>query len=67
MSRRIVISDTSKLTGELADVDRLLLGDPLEDPVASIDGGEPAPRGTGRRGSRVTASDTHGSETHNKD
>ena len=39
MSRRIVISETSKVAGELADVDRLLLGDPLEDPVAPVDGG----------------------------
>ena len=48
MSRRIVISETSKVAGELADVDRLLLGDPLEDPVAAVDGGD----GSGQAGDR---------------
>ena len=38
MSRRIVISEHVELAGQLADVDRLLLGDPFQDRVAAIDG-----------------------------
>ena len=56
MSRRMVISDTSKLAGELADVDRLLLGDPLEDPVPPIDRGERHGAAAGVRCAGVAAS-----------
>ena len=45
MSRRIVISETLEVAGQLADVDRLVLGDPLEDQVAPVDGRQRARAG----------------------
>ena len=65
MSRRIVISDTSK-SGELADVDRLLLGDPLEDAVPPVDGGMRS-RPSLAAGCHSITTPNMCSETHNKD
>ena len=56
-----------ELSGELADVDRLLLGDPLEDPVASVDRRERARDRTVARGPASQHPTPRVSQTHNKD